>query len=51
MHTGFRFVNLKERGISKDVGVDGEYSIETDLKETRLENVDWIHLFQDGLLL
>jgi hypothetical protein len=28
-----------------------EYNIKVDLKETRLENVKWIHLVQDGLLL
>jgi len=28
-----------------------EYNIKIDLKETRLENVDWIYLVQDGLLL
>jgi len=28
-----------------------EYSIKIDLKETGLENVDWILLVQDGLLL
>jgi len=28
-----------------------EYNIKIDLKETRLENVDWVHLVQDGLFL
>jgi hypothetical protein len=28
-----------------------ECNIKIDLKETRLENVDWVHLVQNGLYL
>jgi hypothetical protein len=39
-----RMRNLKGRHHSEDLGVDGRKILEWFLKETDLEDVDWIHL-------
>jgi hypothetical protein len=49
MHTEFRSENLKERDHSGDLRVDGRNSTERHLKETGYENVDLVHVFQDGV--
>jgi hypothetical protein len=43
MRTKFSLESLKER----DLGVDGEDNIKIDIREIKLEDVDWIHLAQD----
>jgi hypothetical protein len=45
MHIIFLSKNLKDRHYWKDLGVDGDVTI--DLKEIGRECVDWIHLVQD----
>jgi hypothetical protein len=39
--------NLKGRGNSDDLGVDGRIIVIMDLREVKWEGVDWIHLDQD----
>jgi hypothetical protein len=46
MHTIFWLENLKGRNHMKDLGVEGR--IRMDLREIRLQDVDWIYLPQDS---
>jgi hypothetical protein len=39
--------NLKGRYHSDDLGVDGTIILETDVRKTEWEVVDWMHLAQD----
>jgi hypothetical protein len=46
MHTEIWWGNVKERGNSEDLGVDGKLLFKIDIKEIGQEGVDWIHLAQ-----
>jgi hypothetical protein len=47
MHTGFWWVNLKERDNFQDLGVDGSMILKWVMNKILWESVDWSHLAED----
>jgi hypothetical protein len=45
--TKFWPINLKERGNTEDIGVDGRIILELMFREIEWEGVNWIHVAQE----